>query len=76
MTVAAPLRSIIVTSNFPPVRGGSCVVYDRIAKFSDGAVLVLAPRRDFKTGESLEGVEAHDRAAAYPVFRQIGRAHV
>lgn len=69
MTQGQPVRSIIVTSNFPPVRGGSCVVYDRIAKFSQGAVLVLAPKRDFKTGEELAGVDAHDRAAAYKIFR-------
>ena len=69
MTQGPSVRSIIVTSNFPPVRGGSCVVYDRIAKFSHGAVLVLAPKRDFKSGEELPGVDAHDRAAAYRVFR-------
>ena len=69
MTAQPPVRSIIVTSNFPPVRGGSCVVYDRIAKFSDGAVTVLAPWRDFKTGERLVGAAAHDRAAPYRIHR-------
>ena len=44
-------------------------MYDRIAKYSHGAVIVLAPRRDFKTGEILHGVDAHDNAAAYKVYR-------
>lgn len=69
MSSGHAVRSIIVTSNFPPVRGGSCVVYDRIAKFSHGDVLVLAPRRDFKTGELLDGADEHDRTASYKIYR-------
>ena len=63
------VRSIIVTSNFPPVRGGSCVVYDRIARHSDGEVIVLAPARDYKTGEPLEGVREHDAASPFRIKR-------
>lgn len=63
------IRSIIVTSNFPPVVGGSCQVYAAIAEQGAGLVHVLAPRRSFQTGAALEGAEAFDRAAGYPVHR-------
>ena len=64
-----PLRTVIVTSNFPPVRGGSCVVYDRLARNANGAIVVLAPQRDYRTHAELAGHAEHDSAARYRVWR-------
>lgn len=63
------VRSVIVTSNFPPVLGGSCIVYSKLAEHGGGLVSVLAPSRDFHSGELLAGAAEHDRAAGFPVWR-------
>ena len=62
-------RSIIVTSNFPPVVGGSCQVYAALAEQGRGLVSVLAPRRSFQTGDVLAGAAEFDGAAPYRVHR-------
>ena len=66
---ACSRRSIIVTSNFPPIVGGSCQVYAALAEQGRGLVSVLAPRRSFNTGEVLAGAGEFDRAAPYRVHR-------
>ena len=40
-------RVLLIASNFPPVRGGSAVVYDMLAQHAGGRITVLAPRTDF-----------------------------
>ena len=62
-------RSIIVSSNFPPMVGGTCRVYAALAEEGAGLVHVLAPRRSFLNGERLDGSAAFDRNAGYPVHR-------
>jgi phosphatidylinositol alpha-1,6-mannosyltransferase len=62
-------KILLVTNNLPPVRGGSGVVYDNLARQADGRVLVLAPRRSYQDGLALIGWREHDRLAPYRVIR-------
>jgi uncharacterized protein Usg len=43
-------RCLVVANTFPPVHGGSAVVYDSLARFGRGRVTVLAPRHDYRFG--------------------------
>ena len=69
--VAAPPRRkvLLVANNFPPVRGGSAVVYDTLARHAAGQVIVLAARRSYLDGLPLIGWREHDRLAGYRVIR-------
>ena len=35
---------MLVTNNLPPVRGGSAIVYDNLARHADGGIVVIAPK--------------------------------
>ncbi len=60
---------LLVTSIFPPIRGGSAVVYDNLGRYSSGRVVVLAPYRHYQTGHVLVGWRDFDKAAPYPIYR-------
>ena len=62
-------RVLLVVNNFPPVRGGSAVVYDAVARHAGGQVMVLTARRSYADGLPLIGWREHDRRAPYPVIR-------
>ena len=62
-------RVLLISSTFPPVTGGSAVVYENICRNAAGAVAGLAPLQDYSTGAPLAGVEAHDQNAPYPIHR-------
>jgi phosphatidylinositol alpha-1,6-mannosyltransferase len=53
----------------PPLTGGSCVVYDSLARHADGAIAVLTSYRDHRTGEEISGWRDHDRTCGYPIQR-------
>ena len=59
---------LLVTNNLPPVRGGSAIVYDNLARHSD-AIRVIAPRLSYVDALPLIGWREHDRLAPYPVKR-------
>jgi phosphatidylinositol alpha-1,6-mannosyltransferase len=60
----------VVASIFPPINGGSAVVYDSLCRYSPrGTMVALAPWRHYATGEVIEGWRAHDAAAPYPIHR-------
>ncbi len=63
-------RVLLIASNFPPVRGGSAVVYDMLAQHAGGRITVLAPRRGYHDGLPLIGWREHDRRAPYRVIRR------
>ena len=63
-------RVLLIASNFPPVRGGSAVVYDMLAQHAGGRITVMAPRRGYHDGLPLIGWREHDRRAPYPVIRR------
>lgn len=62
-------KVVLVTSNFPPVLGGSGVVYENLARFAGGRVIVVAPKRYYGDGLPLIGWREHDRLAPYRVVR-------
>jgi phosphatidylinositol alpha-1,6-mannosyltransferase len=62
-------KVLLLANNFPPVRGGSAVVYDNIASASSGRIDVLAPRIGYADGLPLIGWREHDRRAPYRVHR-------
>ncbi len=60
---------LLVTNNLPPVRGGSGIVYDNLARHAGGRIAVLAPRVSYQDGLPLIGWREHDRLAPYRVIR-------
>ncbi len=62
-------KILLIANNFPPVRGGSAVVYDNLARFSEGKVMVVAARINYTDGLPLIGWREHDRLAPYRVLR-------
>ncbi len=62
-------RVLLVANNFPPVRGGSAVVYDTLARYGGGQVIVLAATHSYADGLPLIGWREHDRQAPYPIIR-------
>lgn len=66
---ATGARVLLVSSTFPPVTGGSAIVYENICRFADGAVIALAASRDYLTGLPFAGVADYDRRAGFPIYR-------
>lgn len=62
-------RVLLISSTFPPVTGGSAIVYENICRFASGAVVALAASRDYLTGKAFAGVAELDRQAGYPIYR-------
>lgn len=60
---------LMVSSNFPPVTGGSAAVYHNICRSSGGAIVALAPSRDYLTGKPFPGLAAQDSIAGYRLYR-------
>ena len=69
MASAADHRILLVTNNLPPVRGGSAIVYDNLARHADGGIVVIAPKLNYLDGLPLIAWREHDRMAPYPVIR-------
>jgi phosphatidylinositol alpha-1,6-mannosyltransferase len=64
-----PAKCLLIARNFPPVIGGSAVVYAQLARHGDGGIVVLSGRHDISTGRHLEGWRAHDAVCGYPIYR-------
>jgi phosphatidylinositol alpha-1,6-mannosyltransferase len=62
-------RILLVTNNLPPVRGGSGIVYDNLARHAGGRIVVVAPKVSYQDGLKLVGWREHDRLAPYRVIR-------
>ena len=62
-------RILLITNNLPPVRGGSGIVYDNLARHAGGRIVVLAPRVSYQDALTLIGWREHDRLAPYRVIR-------
>jgi phosphatidylinositol alpha-1,6-mannosyltransferase len=62
-------KVLLIANNFPPIRGGSAVVYDNLARYSGGRVLVVAPSLQYADGLPMIGWREHDRRAPYRVIR-------
>jgi glycosyltransferase involved in cell wall biosynthesis len=62
-------KILLISSNFPPVIGGSSVVYDQICRNAAGTVIALGASRDRDTGEPLVGAAEHDQSCGYEIYR-------
>jgi phosphatidylinositol alpha-1,6-mannosyltransferase len=60
---------LLLANNFPPVRGGSAVVYGNLACHLCDDIVVIAPRVNYLDGLPLIGWREHDRRAPYRVVR-------
>jgi len=58
---------LLLSSNFPPVVGGSSVVYDHICRELPDHVAALAPQRSYSSGEPL--AEDAPAGAGYAIHR-------
>lgn len=64
-----PGNILLIASNFPPVRGGSAVVYDNLARNAGGRIIVLASKINYRDGLPIIGWREHDRHAPYRIIR-------
>ena len=60
---------LLIANNFPPVRGGSAIVYANLARCAAARLTVLAPRINYTDGLPLIGWREHDRRAPFQVRR-------
>lgn len=60
---------LLIANNFPPVYGGSAVVYHNVARAAAGRVEVLAPYVNYANGTTLIGWRDRDRQAPYRTTR-------
>jgi phosphatidylinositol alpha-1,6-mannosyltransferase len=64
------MKCLLVANIFPPINGGSAVVYESLCQFSPpGSMYVLAPWRHYITGEEVTGWREYDATAAFPIER-------
>lgn len=64
------VRCLIITSIFPPLNGGSAVVYDNLCQQSSPDTMkVFTCWRDYATGNEISGWKEHDYNAPYTIIR-------
>ncbi|MCF6353732.1 MAG: glycosyltransferase family 4 protein [Candidatus Polarisedimenticolaceae bacterium] len=64
------MKCLFITSIFPPIHGGSAVVYENICRYAPAnSMCVLAPWRNYQTGEELNGWRELDADAPYAIHR-------
>lgn len=61
--------ALIVSSNFPPVRGGAATVYENLCRFSNGAIQAMSASLSYETGTAHVGVEHYDASAPFRIHR-------
>lgn len=67
--ISRSARALIVSSNFPPVRGGAATVYENLCKYSNGAIEALSASLSYETGLAPEGLERYDASAPFSIHR-------
>jgi glycosyltransferase involved in cell wall biosynthesis/peptidoglycan/xylan/chitin deacetylase (PgdA/CDA1 family) len=64
------VRCLMIASTFPPIHGGSAVVYDSLCQHMPaGSIRVLTANTSYVNGQEIEGWREHDAAVDYPVER-------
>lgn len=64
------VRVLLVAHTFPPVHGGSAVVYGGLCEhLPKDSIWVLAARCSHINRQEVPGVQVHDAAARYPISR-------
>jgi phosphatidylinositol alpha-1,6-mannosyltransferase len=53
------MKTLLLTSFFPPVHGGSAVVYENLYKFCDNKLLVLTATKDCETNKDIIGQHSY-----------------
>ncbi|HET7085359.1 MAG TPA: glycosyltransferase [Rhizomicrobium sp.] len=64
-----PRKILFISSNFPPVIGGSAVVYHQLCKNAGGRIIALSASRDYRSGEAWNSLDEIDAGAGYPIHR-------
>lgn len=62
-------RILLVAGHYCPLVGGAQAVYDALARELPDTIQVLTSKRDYMTGEYVEGADAFDAAAPYKITR-------
>jgi len=64
------MKCLLITSIFPPLHGGSAVVYENMCRFAPpGSMHVLTPWRNYQNNELIDGWRLLDSKASYPIHR-------
>ncbi len=64
------VRCLLIASMFPPIHGGSAVVYDNLCRSMPlGSMRVLTAKRNYIDNTPVPGWQAHDTQASYPIDR-------
>ena len=67
---ATDVRCLLIASTFPPIHGGSAVVYDNLCQFMPaGSIRVLTAKKNYLDNLPVAGWQEHDAAATYPIDR-------
>lgn len=66
----ADVRCLLIASTFPPIHGGSAVVYGNLCQHMPaGSIRVLAARDNYLNARQIDGWREHDAAVSYPIDR-------
>jgi glycosyltransferase involved in cell wall biosynthesis len=60
---------LLVSSTFPPVVGGSAVVYEQLCRNAPESTMGLGPSRNYHTGEPYSNLSERDAASPYIMYR-------
>lgn len=60
---------MFVSANFPPVVGGSAVVYDQMCRLNADKIIALASSTDYRTGAPLEDAARYDQECGFKIYR-------
>jgi len=64
------VRCLLLASTFPPIHGGSAVVYHNLClHMPPGSIRVLTANENYLTHKPIDGWQAHDQSVPYPVDR-------
>lgn len=67
---ATDVRCLLIASTFPPIHGGSAVVYDNLCQFMPkGSIRVLTAKKNYLNNAEIAGWQEHDADARYPIDR-------
>ena len=70
MNESPEVRCLIITSIFPPMKGGSAVVYENLCRYAPkGSAFVLTCWRHYVTGKNIDNWTELDKKAQYPINR-------
>lgn len=69
MSKSGGQRILLVAGHYCPLVGGAQAVYDALARELPDNIQILTSKRDYMTGEYVEGADAFDEAAPYKITR-------